>query len=228
NPPTPKQGITIRGFRNSPELGYRSTMTKQNEMNVLSADDRRERVAQATWAVISREGLDRASLRAIAQELGSTTGVLTHYFRDKEALLDFAFASIVEKLQFGAGSSATPADLASVSELLGAYLPLTADTRVWWRVWLSFTVAALAHKKRGENHAKLYKELSRFWTEVLSDLSQKGALRPNLDMALEAETLLALIDGIGIHALITPRSMTAKRQLQIVECHFAKLAAAAG
>jgi AcrR family transcriptional regulator len=43
--------------------------------------ERRIEVAKAAWQVIIREGLDRTSMRAIAQELGSSTGVVTHYFR---------------------------------------------------------------------------------------------------------------------------------------------------
>jgi AcrR family transcriptional regulator len=46
-----------------------------------SQRDRRLDVSEAAWRVIAREGLDRTSLRAIAQELGCTTGVVTHYFR---------------------------------------------------------------------------------------------------------------------------------------------------
>ncbi|MHC5718782.1 MAG: TetR family transcriptional regulator, partial [Nostoc sp.] len=56
----------------------------------MSYDDRRIEVTKAAWRVIVREGLDRASMRAIAQELGSSTGVVTHYFRDKEELTLFA------------------------------------------------------------------------------------------------------------------------------------------
>jgi AcrR family transcriptional regulator len=58
--------------------------------------DRRIEVANAAWRVIVREGLDRTSMRAIAQELGATTGVVTHYFRDKEALILFALERVFE------------------------------------------------------------------------------------------------------------------------------------
>lgn len=56
----------------------------------MGYDDRRIEVAQAAWRVLVREELDCTSMRAIAQELGSFTGVVTHYFRDKEELILFA------------------------------------------------------------------------------------------------------------------------------------------
>jgi AcrR family transcriptional regulator len=62
----------------------------------MGYDDRRLEVAQAAWRVMIREGLDRTSMRAIAQELGSSTGVVTHYFRDKEELILFALEQVVE------------------------------------------------------------------------------------------------------------------------------------
>lgn len=201
-------------------------MAGREKGNGQHADERRDEVAHATWRVIAREGLDRASLRAIAQEMGSTTGVLTHYFRDKEALLDFAFEAIVEKLQFASQAGRKPPeDLAAIKALLNIYLPITVEGLTWWRVWLSFTVAALASDRQGESNARLYKELRRFWTKTLSHLSAQGLVRKDLEPALEAETLLALIDGIGVHALISPKTMTAARQLEIVERHLVKLAA---
>ncbi|MEL6124504.1 MAG: helix-turn-helix domain-containing protein, partial [Bacteroidota bacterium] len=61
--------------------------------------DRRLEVSEAAWRVIVREGLDRTSMRAIAQEMNCTTGVVTHYFRNKEALILFALGQVTERLQ---------------------------------------------------------------------------------------------------------------------------------
>ena len=64
----------------------------------MSYNDRRIEVTEAAWRVIVREGLDRTSMRAIAQELGSSTGVVTHYFRDKDELTLFALERVFENL----------------------------------------------------------------------------------------------------------------------------------
>ncbi|HEY1970253.1 MAG TPA: TetR family transcriptional regulator, partial [Pseudonocardia sp.] len=44
-------------------------------------------IVDATVRVLARDGLSGASLRAIAREIGYTTGVVMHYFRGKEELL---------------------------------------------------------------------------------------------------------------------------------------------
>jgi AcrR family transcriptional regulator len=187
--------------------------------------ERRAEVARATWAVIARDGLDKASMRAIAQELGCSTGVLTHYFRDKEALLDFALAAIGDRLLEGAETDlAGPPSLAHILGILVEALPTTAESRLWWTVWLSFTVAALARDKQGRNHAGLYVELRQHWQILLSRLRDAGVLAAVIDPAQEAMALLCLIDGIGVQALISPEAFPAKRQIALVETYLSRLA----
>jgi AcrR family transcriptional regulator len=191
---------------------------------VVESSDRREEVARATWRVIARDGLDRASMRAIAHELGCTTGVLTHHFRDKNALLEFALRAIVERLNEGKSPDLEKSGgLEDVRALLTSYLPTSPDARTWWRVWLSFTVTALANETQAAEHAQLYADLRRFWTDVFTGLRQRGLVLKDIDPAIEAESLLCFVDGIGVQALISPRSLTAKRQMQLVENYLSRL-----
>ena len=189
--------------------------------------ERRDEVLQATWRVIAREGLDRASMRAIAQELGSTTGVLTHYFRDKEALLDFVLASMAESLDEGWDPllSTTPT-VAGVVDHMAAVLPGTARLIDSWKVWLSFTVAAFTRRRQSMDHVAFYAGLRKKWTAVLSELQRRGEIRADLDPELEAEILLCVFDGIGVQGTISPKHLNAKRQRAILEAYFARLAAA--
>src|SRR5262245_44329117 len=48
---------------------------------------RRAEIVAATLRVMARDGVAGASLRAIAREIGYTTGVVMHYFKDKEEVL---------------------------------------------------------------------------------------------------------------------------------------------
>src|SRR5260370_15178297 len=53
----------------------------------VDAKLRRSEFVDATWRVIRREGLPAATLRRVAAEASCTTGALTHYFSNREALL---------------------------------------------------------------------------------------------------------------------------------------------
>ena len=53
----------------------------------MSAQARREQLVEAAIAVMSREGLDRATTRRIADEAGVPNGAFHYAFRDKNELL---------------------------------------------------------------------------------------------------------------------------------------------
>jgi len=198
--------------------------TRRKQAN--DPDVRRDEVVQATWRVIARDGLDRASMRAIAQELGSTTGVLTHYFRDKEALLDFVLASMADALdeRWAPLLGATPS-VERVIEHIAAVLPGNARLIDSWKVWLSFTVAAFARRRQSMDHTAFYASLRKRWANALRELQQHGEIRPDLDPEMEAELLLCLIDGLGVQGAISPKHLTGKRQRALLETYFAKLVA---
>jgi AcrR family transcriptional regulator len=186
---------------------------------------RRAEVARATWAVIAREGLDKASMRAIAQELGCSTGVLTHYFRDKEALLDFALNAISDQLRETVDAElASPPSLEHARAILVESLPTTAESRLWWTVWLSFTVAALTRERQGRNHAGLYQELRKHWQVLLARLRDAGSIAADIDPAVEVVSLLCMVDGIGVQALISPADFPAERQIAIITRYLERLA----
>ena len=54
---------------------------------IVDHDERRQELVEATWRVIARTGIVGVTTREIAREAGVSTGILAHYFGDKEELL---------------------------------------------------------------------------------------------------------------------------------------------
>jgi len=54
---------------------------------VVDRTEKREEVLEATWRLMARVGIDRVSIREIAAEAGCSTGVIAHYFKNKEDVL---------------------------------------------------------------------------------------------------------------------------------------------
>jgi AcrR family transcriptional regulator len=69
--------------------------------------ERRDAIALAAAEVIADRGLERATMRDIAAALGVTTGVLTHYFPSKDALLRHTKTRVL--LSFFGGAVGSPA-----------------------------------------------------------------------------------------------------------------------
>src|SRR5260370_5297768 len=57
---------------------------------IVDWDARRDEILSATWRVIARDGIARATISAIAREAGCSRGILAHYFDDKADILGSA------------------------------------------------------------------------------------------------------------------------------------------
>lgn len=60
-------------------------------------DARRRDVSEAVWRVLVARGFGGLTLRAVAAEMGASTGLLTHYFPSKRALLRSALDVLAQR-----------------------------------------------------------------------------------------------------------------------------------
>lgn len=186
----------------------------------MNFDDRRIEVANAAWRVIIREGLDRTSMRAIAQELGSSTGVVTHYFRDKEALILFALERVFENvLDEMKGCTQREQGIDRLEAMLFTALPLENRDKDDWKVWVAFLGYSIGREHLVQKHRKRYDCLRQMLTQALADLQTANLLRADLDLTLEANALVALVDGIGTGVIICPEQFSAQQQQYLVRRH---------
>ncbi|MEO0966966.1 MAG: TetR/AcrR family transcriptional regulator [Cyanobacteria bacterium J06639_18] len=186
----------------------------------MSYDDRRIEVAKAAWRVIVREGLDRASMRAIAQELGSSTGVVTHYFRDKEELTLFAleqvFASVLGDIKVCVEGRK---GVERLEQIIFSALPLKANDRDDWKVWIAFLGYSTGRERLIKEHQKRYQFLQEILCKELAELQTAKVIRADLDLTLEANALIALVDGIGTGVVINPEQFSPEQQEYLVRRH---------
>lgn len=175
--------------------------------------DRRLEVSEAAWRVIVREGLDRASMRAIAQEMGCTTGVVTHYFRNKQALILFALHQVAERLQRlmeEAVDNVSGSD--RIVAMLSAFLPIDEERQEIIRVWVAFLGYAVGRESLMVNHRHSAGELRKVIIQELSTLQSQGDIRADVDPQYEANVLLALVNGVSLDSLIQAYPLERKQQ----------------
>lgn len=186
----------------------------------MNYDARRIEVTKAAWRVIVREGLDRASMRAIAQELGSSTGVVTHYFRDKEELTLFALEQVFENvLQDMKTSAEGRQGIDRLAQMIFVALPLEDIDKADWKVWLAFLGYSIGRDRLVQEHRKRYDFLREIICQELADLQKALVIRADLDLTLEANALIALVDGIGTSVVICPEQFSADQQKYLVRRH---------
>ncbi|MBE9050721.1 TetR family transcriptional regulator [Nostocales cyanobacterium LEGE 11386] len=192
----------------------------------MNYSDRRLEVTEAAWRVIIREGLDRTSMRAIAQELGSSTGVVTHYFRDKDELMLFALERVFEKLFKDMEASAKGRQgLDRLEQMILAALPTSALGVSGWQVWIAFLGYAIGRENLVQEHRKRYYSLCHIICQELADLQAAKLIREDMDLTLEANALIALFDGIGTGVVINPEQFPVEQQQYLVRRYLNTLAA---
>ena len=158
--------------------------------------DRRDEVADATIEAIADVGIERASLREIAARLGTTIGVLTHQFRDRDELLAYAFTAVTTRIRERSDSAALNDDaFAGVVDMLLEALPLDQRSRRETAVWLAFSAAATTHTDLAAIHNRVYEHWTNRVAEALS------AIDSSIEADLAARLLIATVDGVALRMM---------------------------
>ena len=195
---------------------------------VVDHESRRREIAEAVWRTVERRGLEAATVREIAAEAGYSTGVLAHYFGDKDELLTYALQVSVEDAvgRMRSTANAGESGLAALRGGLHAVLPLDERGRAEWRVWLGFWGRAA-----GERSGALISEHERWyapWREVVRELlevcREEGSIPAVLDAGLEARMLVAFVDGLGIEAALEPGKLPPEEQVSMLDRYLSRLA----
>lgn len=154
--------------------------------------ERQEEFITASWNVIAREGLAAASLRRVAAEAGCTTGSLTHYFTDRQALL----TATLRQAHFAAGRRMQNAaqeartDFEQLRAVLLESLPLDAIRLREWKVWLCFWGAAMNDDELSDEDSRRYAEWRKLLQRLIAPLHD--------DPSRETLLLVSMVDGLGL------------------------------
>ncbi len=179
----------------------------------MTQQDRRIEVSEAAWRVIVRDGLDRTSLRAIAQEMNCTTGVVTHYFRNKHELILFALHQVTERLQaLMAQAVADQSGCDRLIAMLSSFLPIDPERQDILRVWVAFLGYAVGREALMADHQQSAGALRQMVIQELVMLQTQGEISSHIVPDQEANMLLALVNGISLDTLIQSQPLTHEQQ----------------
>ncbi len=160
-------------------------------------------IALAAAHVIASRGLDRLTLRELAAELGVTTGVLTHYFPSKDALIAHT-KELVFDLRFERVRQAAmgPPGLERLHAVIVELLPLDDERRTEWRTLVAFQGSAVGSAALRRAHDTRMRRWFTLFADVVSDagLAEAGEDAKQLAMAL-----VLFVEGVAIHfAMMEP------------------------
>lgn len=178
---------------------------------------RRRDVSEAVWHVLAGRGFAGLTLRAVAAELDATTGLLTHYFPTKQALVDYAL-DLLEQRTVARPRRPTGEGLAAFRDALLDILPLTPEAADSNRIWVCSWDTALSDPGLSADYARKYAAGRDRLSELVAAAQQLGDL-PAGDPAAVAAAAQAFVLGLVVQALLDPAAFPPQRQTELLDAH---------
>jgi AcrR family transcriptional regulator len=173
---------------------------------VVDRTERLDAIARAVRSVLQRGGVEQATLRNVAAELGSTTGLITHWVPDRAGLLHLALRATADE-QSARATAALRRRPRAIADALDEYLLLDDARRAEMKVWLGFWALALSDATLQSEHRDRYRG---FRSRFVAHLRGLGVAAHDARRA--TDHLMTAIDGIAVEAMFDPEYWTAARQ----------------
>lgn len=168
--------------------------------------DRRAEILAAALKVFEGSGYAAATVDAIAEAAGVAKGSIYNYFPSKQDLFQAIYTDAVAAAEAQALSIlAEPIPATQkISGLLDYWFSRLGYHRQVGRLVLEFWVAAVREQQgqTGMTFAKNYAAWRERLAGVLRQGIQEGAFRPDLQTAVGASLIMAVLDGIEVQLIL--------------------------
>jgi AcrR family transcriptional regulator len=186
----------------------------------MNPDDRREAIIEATLEVVRRRGIGGTTVRDVAAELGTSSGLIHHYYASMDELLAQAFARVagddLDAVVAAVRAEVTPLD--QLRAVLDAYS--RSEDPDGMQVWLD----AWSEAARRPELQQRSRELNEQWQQLLSTLLRTGVESGQFvvtDVDAAAWRILAILDGLLLqvvaHADVITRAQADQWAREAVE-----------
>ena len=166
----------------------------------MSPAERREAIVDAALSVARRKGLASVTVRDVAHEMGTSSGLIHHYFETMDDVLAAAFERVAgeelaetETILADAGSP-----IAVLTAFLDSYAPVGED---WsFQLWLD----AWAEAGRRPALREASSRLNLGWAGMLERAIREGVASgtfTNDDPTGAAWRILSVVDGLALQVV---------------------------
>ncbi|MGD1933793.1 MAG: TetR/AcrR family transcriptional regulator [Candidatus Phaeomarinobacter sp.] len=169
---------------------------------------RRAEVVSAAAALIAAEGPEALSMRKIADQAGCTIGLLNHWFKSKddliEAVLDHAASAGVDRVHAAMDNP----DI-TVEDVVREFLPIDEERSAELRVWLVFWALSIGRPNLRRGYSRRVQAMRE---ELTREVTNRGIITKDVTQFID--TLMATLDGISVNAIAEPDYWTVDRQIE--------------
>lgn len=187
---------------------------------IVDHELQKEKVAEAAWRVIRKNGMEQASVRNIAEEAGLSVGSMRHYFSSQSELYMYSMKLVSERVNLRIKNIAFTGELLTdIPVLVQQILPLNEETIPEMEVWFAFVVKSMSDPSLAVLRKQVDDDMRQMFVMIIQALTDQNFALPDLDYDVEIERFYALIDGLAIHAVLRPEVLTKEKIESAVNRH---------
>jgi len=166
----------------------------------LSPADRRSRIVAATLAVMVRKGIAATTVRDVAEEMGSSAGLVHHYFASMDDLIAVAFEQAATS-GLTATREALVSGTAPVEKLRRFFSTYVRAEQDWaFQLWLD----AWSEAARRPTLQATSQRLNIAWQQLLVEVILAGLAAGDFscpDPEAAGWRILSLLDGLALQTV---------------------------
>ncbi len=168
---------------------------------IVDHDQRRKTIGAAAMKVIAERGLEATKLVDIARLAGVTTGAVTHYFSDKDAIL-MAALEMAYDIMFANMEHVKEQENYSFFDIISTALPTTAESRIAMTVWLAFWGRSIAEPRVATMQLEFHHRWQNIVTQELMRHYQRHRIPLPEDLEDVSQGITAQVNGLIIRGLV--------------------------
>lgn len=169
------------------------------------AADARERILEAACDLIASDGIDDVRIARVATRARASTALVHHYFSTREELLEQALRHSFETAgleRFASEPEDEPSARRGLARAIEACLPMPGAQERDWVLWVELWLRAVRDPALRPLAADLYQRYREWFAGFVAAGLERGEFRSEKSAAELADLAVALVDGLGIRAVI--------------------------
>ena len=183
---------------------------------IVDQGARRAQLARKAMEVIAVKGVQRATLREIADAAQVSVGILQHNFRTRDALLLAAFETAVSRVEQSVNSFAGTTKEA-IKEFAIDALPLDRERQTEWKVMVAFRAEALSSSSLAREQRSRWRKFRQLFKSAIEAGISTGNISKNVDSERASYAILAAIDGTAMLSLFLNKDWNRAEQSSSLE-----------
>jgi len=173
----------------------------------MSPDDRRAAIVNATLAVMIRQGIAATTVRDVATEMGTSSGLIHHYFESMDDVIAAAFeqAALADLTAVQTGVSQAAHAVEKLERFIASYRSNDGDTT--FQLWLD----AWSEATRRPALQRTSWQLNSRWQQMLFGVITAGISEGTMtcqDPEAAAWRLLSILDGLALQTVAHDGALT--------------------